>query len=169
MADRRAGAPPDFTWRGVQAGATAGVPLAANAGIYGIVFGALAAQTGIELVPAVVMSVIVCAGGAQVAILPIWANPIPFVAVWATTFAVNARYILQSASLRPWLSGTGPLPLYGTLFTLSDGSWALSIRRWQNAPIDGGFLGNRFVTLASGDLERPLALAVGRAVERGRR
>ena len=138
MADRPE--PAGFTWRGVQAGAAAALLLAANSGVYGIIFGALAAQAGFELGVAAAMSALVYAGGAQVASLQIWANPIPLVAVWATTFAVNARYILQSASLRPWLRQSGRARTYGTLFTLSDGGWALALRRWQTEPVDGGFL-----------------------------
>lgn len=129
-----------FTWSGVRGGIAAAAAMAANAAVYGIVFGALAAQAGFDLAVAAAMSAIVYAGGAQVASLQIWANPIPLLAVWATTFAVNARYILQSASLRPWLRGSRPLRTYASLFVLSDAGWALALRRWQNEPPDGGFL-----------------------------
>jgi 4-azaleucine resistance transporter AzlC len=133
-----------FTWSGVRGGIAAAGAMAANSAVYGVIFGALAAQAGFDLAVAVAMSAIVYAGGAQVASLQIWANPIPLIAVWATTFAVNARYILQSASLRPWLRGSPPLRTYASLFTLSDAGWALALRRWQTGtggePVDGGFL-----------------------------
>jgi 4-azaleucine resistance transporter AzlC len=129
-----------FTWSGVRRGIAAAGPMAANSAIYGLIFGALAAQAGFDLLVAAAMSAIVYAGGAQVASLQIWANPIPLLAVWATTFAVNARYILQSASLRPWLQDAKPLRTYASLFTLSDAGWALALRRWQGEPADGGFL-----------------------------
>ena len=129
-----------FTWVGVRAGIAAAGAMAANSLVYGVIFGALAAQAGFDLAVAAAMSAIVYAGGAQVASLQIWANPIPLLAVWATTFAVNARYILQSASLRPWLNGGAPARTYASLFTLSDAGWALSLRRWQSEPADGGFL-----------------------------
>jgi|SRR5688572_18714035 4-azaleucine resistance transporter AzlC len=129
-----------FSWSGVQSGVAAAGPMVAGSAIYGLIFGALAAQAGFDLLVAAAMSAIVYAGGAQVASLQIWANPIPLLAVWATTFAVNARYILQSASLRPWLHGAKPLRTYASLFTLSDAGWVLALRRWQSEPADGGFL-----------------------------
>src|SRR5258706_6225066 len=109
MTDQRLATPTAFTWSGVRAGLAAAGAMAANAGIYGSIFGALAAQAGFDLAVAAAMSAIVYAAGAQVASLQIWANPIPLLAVWATTFAVNARYILPNASLRPWLPGAQPL------------------------------------------------------------
>jgi 4-azaleucine resistance transporter AzlC len=129
-----------ITWNGMRRGVAAAGAMAANSGVYGLIFGALAAQAGFDLLVAAAMSAIVYAGGAQVASLQIWANPIPLLAVWATTFAVNARYILQSASLRPWLGGGKPLPTYASLFALSDASWVLALKRWQTEPADGGFL-----------------------------
>jgi 4-azaleucine resistance transporter AzlC len=140
MRDQAVAPPADFTWRGVRAGIAAAGAMAANSAVYGIIFGALAAQAGFDLAVAAAMSAIVYAGGAQVASLQIWANPIPLLAVWATTFAVNARYILQSASLRPWLQGSAPARTYASLFTLSDAGWALALRRWRSEPADGGFL-----------------------------
>ena len=140
MRDQSLVPPAAFTWSGVRRGVAAAGPMAANSALYGLIFGALAAQAGFDLLVAAAMSAFVYAGGAQVASLQIWANPIPLLAVWATTFAVNARYILQSASLRPWLQGAKPLRTYASLFTLSDAGWALALRRWQGEPADGGFL-----------------------------
>lgn len=129
-----------FTWGGVRKGAAAGGAMAANAAVYGVIFGALAAQAGFDLLVAAAMSALVYAGGAQVASLQIWASPIPLAAVWATSFAVNARYILQSASLRPWLRGSPPARTYASLFTLSDAGWAMSLHRWRSERPDAGFL-----------------------------
>ena len=140
MAGQPPARPAAFTWQGVRAGLAASLALAANSAVYGIIFGALAAQAGLDLAVSAAMSAFVYAGGAQVACLQIWVQPLPVLAVWATTFAVNARYILQSASLRPWLARGGAAKTYGTLFTLSDGGWALALRRWQSEPADGGFL-----------------------------
>lgn len=140
MRDQPAAGNAAFTWRGVRAGMAAAGAMAAGAAIYGVIFGALAAQAGFNLVVAAAMSALVYAGGAQVASLQIWANPIPLVAVWATSFAVNARYILQGASLRPWLEGSPPARTYASLFTLSDAGWALALQRWRGERPDAGFL-----------------------------
>lgn len=133
-------APASFTWGGVRAGAAAAGAMAANSAVGGVIFGALSAQAGFDLAVAAAMSALVYAAGAQVASLQIWANPIPFAAVWATSFAVNARYILLSASLRPWLEGSPPARTYASLFALSDASWAMALHRWRSERPDGGFL-----------------------------
>ncbi len=140
MRDQASAPAAAFTWGGMRAGIAAAGAMAANSAVYGVIFGALAARAGLDLLVAAAMSALVYAGGAQVASLQIWANPIPFVAVWATSFAVNARYILQSASLRPWLRGSPPLRTYVSLFTLSDAGWALALHRWQSEQADAGFL-----------------------------
>ncbi len=129
-----------FTWGGVRRGVAAGSALVAGSLVYGVIFGALAAQAGFDLLVAAAMSALVYAGGAQVASLQIWANPIPLAAVWATSFAVNARYILQSASLRPWLRGGPPVRTYASLFTLSDAGWVMALHRWRSERPDAGFL-----------------------------
>jgi 4-azaleucine resistance transporter AzlC len=140
MRDQPRAGPPAFTWHGFRAGSVAALPLAVNSAVYGIIFGALAAQAKFDVAVAMAMSALVYAGGAQVASLQIWANPVPLLAVWATTFAVNARYVLQSASLRPWLADAPKARMYGTLFTLSDAGWVLSLKRWRSEPVDGAFL-----------------------------
>jgi len=147
-----------FTWGGVRSGIAAGSALVAGSVVYGVIFGALAAQAGFDLLVAAAMSALVFAGGAQVASLQVWANPVPFVAVWATSFAVNARYILQSASLRPWLRGSPPMRTYATLFALSDAGWALALHRWRRERPDAGFL---FGTGAVGYLPWVGGTAVG--------
>jgi 4-azaleucine resistance transporter AzlC len=131
---------PQFTFRGFRDGIGDSAVLAASSIVYGLIFGALAAQAGFDLLTAGTMSALVYAGGAQVACLQLWAAPLPVVAVLATTLAVNARYILLSAALRPWLARGRGIAIYGSLFTLSDGGWALSIRRWQSGPVDGAYL-----------------------------
>lgn len=132
--------PPQFTAKGFRAGIADSAMLAAGSVVYGLIFGALAAQAGIDLVVAGAMSALVYAGGAQVACLQLWTAPLPIVAVLVTTLAVNARYVLLSAALRPWLARGGTARVYGSLFTLSDGGWALSIRRWQAGPVDTAYL-----------------------------
>ncbi|MCW5773113.1 MAG: AzlC family ABC transporter permease [Rhodospirillaceae bacterium] len=131
---------PTFTLRGFRDGIGDSAMLAASSIVYGLIFGALAAQAGIGLFVAGAMSALVYAGGAQVACLQLWAAPLPVVAILATTLAVNARYILLSAALRPWLGRGKGAHVYGSLFTLSDGGWALSIRRWQAGPVDTAYL-----------------------------
>ena len=87
------------------------------------------------------MSAWVYAGGAQMATLQVWTEPLPLFALVLTVLAMNARYILLSASLRPHF---GPLPfwqIYPGLAIFGDGNWMLTMREIneQRRP-DAGFL-----------------------------
>src|SRR5262249_34873870 len=77
---------------------------------------------------------------AQMASLQAWSDPVPLAAVCLTTLAMNARYLLLGAALRPWF---GPLPahqVYPSLFVLGDGNWALALREHGNGRTDAAFL-----------------------------
>ena len=50
---------------------------------------------------------VVYAGGAQMASLGAWADPLPLFLLMLTTLAMNSRYLLLGAALRP---GLGHLP-----------------------------------------------------------
>jgi predicted branched-subunit amino acid permease len=69
-----------------------------------------------------------------------WANPIPVVAIVATTLLVNLRHILMGLTLRPWYAKL-PAPLaFGTYFFMTDESWALTTIETQRKPFDTAFL-----------------------------
>jgi 4-azaleucine resistance transporter AzlC len=99
--------------------------------MFGLAFGALAAQKGLSLFDATMMSLLVFAGASQFVAMEIWAEPLTFAAIVTLTLVtamVNMRFFLMSASLRPWL---GPLPAwqsYSTLATLTDPGWIAAMR-----------------------------------------
>lgn len=131
---------PPFTWAGFRAGAVAALVLAPGVVLYGLAFGVMAAARGLTGVEAVLFSAWLNAGGAQMATLAVWSDPIPWLAVGLTTVAMNSRYLLLGAALRPWF---GPLPAgqaYGSLFVLGDGNWALALREHAAGRIDAAFL-----------------------------
>jgi predicted branched-subunit amino acid permease len=114
--------------------------------LVGIVFGVLASTVGLTLVESAAFSGSVYAGGAQMASLQGWADPVPLVFVCLTTAAVNSRYVLMGATLRSFLAHR-PAPLvYGTLFFLVDATWILAMRDrdkgydWVGYLLGGGFV-----------------------------
>lgn len=129
-----------FTWAGLRAGAAGTTAVAAGVFAYGLAFGVLAHQGGLELTAALLMSAVVYAGSAQIVALQIWGAPVPFVAVCAATLALNARYILMGAALRPWLGSLTRLRAYGSLFVLGDGNWALAMRERAAGRLDAAYL-----------------------------
>lgn len=132
--------PPPFTRAGFVAGARFMVVPSFGTFFYGIGVGILAAQVGLSLAALLGMSAVVYAGAAQMVALQTWADPVPVVAVALIAFAVNTRYILLGAALRPWFSGLSPLRAYGSLFVMGDGNWLLSIKEYESGRNDAAVL-----------------------------
>jgi predicted branched-subunit amino acid permease len=135
---KRAG--PPFTMQGIRTGAVAGLVLLPGVAMYGVAFGILADATGLTALEAVVFSGWAYAGGAQLAVLQAWSEPLPLLALCLTALAMNARYVLLGAALRPWLAGLPAPQTYASLFVLGDSNWALGLREYHAGRDDAGFL-----------------------------
>lgn len=129
-----------FTLAGAVAGARQSVPLALGSAAYGVVFGALARQTGLAPAEALAMSGLVVAGAAQFVALEVWTTPVPVAALLLTTLIVNARHLVMGAALRPWFGRLPARQAYPALFFLSDESWALTHRALASGGRDGAVL-----------------------------
>lgn len=132
--------PHTFTRRGVWEGARASVPLGVASAVLGAGFGVAARQVDLALWATLFMSGSVFAGAAQFAVLPLWSAPLPLAPIWFSTFAVNARFSLLSASLTPWLRhyrGTAP---WATMFLLGEGQWAIAMGGYARGQRDLGVL-----------------------------
>lgn len=129
-----------FTRRGVRRGFVLAQPLAPGIALYGLVFGLLASERGLSWLQALLMSVFVYSGSAQLAALEVWATASGLAALLLTVIAINARYVLYGAALRPWLSGVPAHQAFGSLFLLGDGSWVLAMREWDRGERDAGFV-----------------------------
>jgi len=129
-----------FTSTGFRRGFIAAQPLTPGTLLYGAVFGVLASEKGLAFAEALLMSLLVYSGSAQLAVLQGW-SAAPLIAPLVTTvLLVNARYVLYGASIQPWLrSGTAP-QVFATLFFLGDGNWALAMREYHAGYRDAGFL-----------------------------
>jgi predicted branched-subunit amino acid permease len=136
---------PRWSWGGLREGALLTVPLVPGIVVFAAAFGTLAAQKGLSLAEATLMSALVYAGASQLVALEAWERPLTISVILAlalVTATVNLRFVLMGASLRPWL---GPLPSwqsYGSLAFLVDAAWLLAIRHRQNGGNEAGvFLG----------------------------
>jgi 4-azaleucine resistance transporter AzlC len=137
--------PPDignvtFSFSGFLDGIKLGLPIALSVFAYGLVFGILAQQAGLSLLEAVLMSLLVYAGSAQFVVLGLWTNPLPVATIVVTTLIVNLRHVLMGAALSPWFSRLRPSLAFGTLFFMSDESWALTVGHFGRGRRDGAFL-----------------------------
>src|SRR3954471_12583512 len=113
---------------GFRTGAIAVWPLMPSAVMFGIAFGIMAGTVGLSTAEATLFSAWVYAGGAQMASLQGWADPVPVLFVCLTTAAINSRYVLMGATLRPVMAGRPAWQAYATLFFLVDQTWILAMR-----------------------------------------
>lgn len=116
------------------AGARAIIPLTIGVLPFGIVFGAAAIAAGIDPAATFGFSAIVFAGSAQfVGVGLITQGASPWVII-LTTFIVNARHALYSASLGPYVRDLPQYWLVPLGFFLTDEAYATVIARYRNGP-----------------------------------
>ena len=115
---------------------------------YAVTFGLLARDGGLSITEALLMSVFVYSGSAQVAAVAGMATGAGIIASVATVFLLNARYLLYGASLRPWLGRARTSEAYGTLFFLGDGNWVLSMKAHEDGEVDAGFIFGSGIAMA---------------------
>jgi 4-azaleucine resistance transporter AzlC len=94
----------------------------------GFAFGVLAVQNGIPPWAAVLISVIVYAGSAQLIAAGLIGAGASAATVVLTTLVVNLRHMLMSAALAPWLSGLARRTLVVFGLELTDETFALHNR-----------------------------------------
>jgi len=118
-------------WRGVRDT----VPLEVGGIPFGIIFGAVAVSAGLSPAATLAMSAFVFAGSSQFIAAGLVGQhvAIPFIII--TTFVVNLRHALYSATLGPHMRYLSQRWLIVLGFWLTDESFALVIARY-NAPDD---------------------------------
>ncbi|WP_461209289.1 AzlC family ABC transporter permease [Desulfocurvus sp. DL9XJH121] len=102
----------------------------------GFAYGVLAMKNGFSPVTAVLMSVLVFAGSAQLIAVGLVGAGAPPLSVVATTFVVNLRHLLMAAALAPHLRtwGKGALSWFG--FQLTDETFAVHSVRFSRGDTD---------------------------------
>jgi len=105
--------------------------LAVGAVGFGFVYGLTAREAGFSPIEAVAMSLIVNAGAAQFAAVGYVASGLAWPGIILLTALLNARHLLYSAALRPWLRDVA-LPRRAVMaHLLTDESFALSISHFR--------------------------------------
>jgi 4-azaleucine resistance transporter AzlC len=114
------------------AGAKDSIPVIVGGIPFGIIFGALAAAGGrLSLAGTMAMSAFVFAGSAQFIALGMISAGASAALVILTTFVVNLRHMLYSASLGPYLKGTPGRWLIPLGFWLTDESYLIVVQRYE--------------------------------------
>lgn len=85
-------------------GAREMVGVALGIGAWGLVTGMAMVRSGLEPWIAVLMSLTVFAGTAQLAVAPLMASGAPIWVVWATALCLNLRFVIFSTQWRPYFA-----------------------------------------------------------------
>jgi 4-azaleucine resistance transporter AzlC len=99
---------------------------------FAIIFGALANDAGLSPAATIGMSLFVFAGSAQFIGAGLVAQNASVAIIVLTTFVVNLRHVLYSASLGPYMKSLSQKWLLPLAFWLTDETYAVVIRRYAH-------------------------------------
>jgi 4-azaleucine resistance transporter AzlC len=118
-------------WQEFWAGARDIIPLVIGAIPFGLIFGTLAQSSGLSFWGAIGLSAIVFAGSSQFVALGLLSAGSTIPLIILTTFVVNLRHLLYSASLVPHVKRLSPLWKLAIGFWLTDENFVVAIRRYE--------------------------------------
>ena len=118
------------------AGVRAELPILIGVVPFGLIFGVLAIGAGLPPIPALAMSSIVFAGSAQFIGAQMFAALTPAPIIVLTTFVVNLRHMLYSASLAPYLQRLSARWKWLLAYLLTDEAYVVTIVNYTR-PGDG--------------------------------
>lgn len=123
--------PLSLLWLGYRAA----LPMMVGVAPFGVVFGALAAGAGLNTLEALGMSIFVIAGASQFVATELIGGGTPILVIVFTTWVINLRHLLYSASLANFLKplGTGWKMLIAYL--MIDEVYAPSMQRLRETPM----------------------------------
>ena len=134
---------------------------------FGFVYGLSAHDAGFSPIEAMAMSVIVFAGAAQFAAVGYVAGGLPWIGVILLTGLLNARHLLYSASLAPWLQDV-PRPRRAVMaHVLTDEAFALAMahfRRLGRTDERGYWIGAIVATFIPWNLATLAGVVVGGSI-----
>ena len=128
--ERRVDAP-YWSVSGFAEGVRLSMPAVPVMALFGIAFGTVAVQKGLTLLEATFMSTLTFAGASQLVAAEIWTDPMTFATISTlglVTAAVNMRFVLMAASLRPWLGEFPAWQTYPALSLLTEPGWLIAMR-----------------------------------------
>lgn len=109
-------------------------PIALGIGAWGLMTGVAMLKSGMSVVEAVAMTLLVYAGSSQLASIPLLIAGAPAWVILATGFCVNLRFVVFSLHLRPYLMH---MPRWRRMthgYLTADMSYAMFTRRYTRPP-----------------------------------
>ncbi|MBP6776060.1 MAG: AzlC family ABC transporter permease [Piscinibacter sp.] len=103
-------------------------------GAWGLLTGIAMAKSELAMPLAVLMSLIVFAGSAQLAALPLLAGGAPLWVIWATALCVNLRFVIFSAGWRRYFAGLPRARRLRMAYFAADLNYVLFMKRFAQPP-----------------------------------
>ncbi|MFD3189827.1 AzlC family ABC transporter permease [Sedimentitalea sp. HM32M-2] len=119
--------PKSYFWRGIRDS----LPFVLVAGPFGMLFGVLATEAGLNLIQTMTFTVTVFAGAAQFTALQLMQEHSPTLIVLVSALAVNLRVAMYSAALTPYLGQASLWQRALAAYFTVDQSYALSVVRFE--------------------------------------
>jgi predicted branched-subunit amino acid permease len=107
---------------------------------FGLVIGISCQGAGLSLVEAVMMSLIIFAGSAQLVMLSIWTHPAQVASLAIAALAMNLRMALMGPVLAPWFDGLRGWRVWVSMFFMYDQNWAFSVREMNAGNRDAAYM-----------------------------
>lgn len=107
-------------------------------GAWGLVTGVAMVKSGLSVPLAILMTLTVFAGSAQLAALPLMATGAPMWVIWATALCVNLRFVIFSAQWRPFFMRFPRRERLALGYVSADLSYVLFMKRFQEPRDDEG-------------------------------
>lgn len=120
-------------WREFRAGARATFPLVVGATPFGIIFGAVAVNSGLSAWGTAALSLFVFAGASQFVAAGLVASGVGLLIIVLTTFVVNLRHGLYSVTLSPYVKHLPQRWLLPLAFSLTDETFLVAVDRYRKA------------------------------------
>ena len=97
---------------------------------WGLITGVAMGNSGLGVPLSVMMSLLVFAGSAQLAVLPLLTSGAPIWVVWATALCVNLRFVIFSAQWRPYMMGYSRAQRLRMGYFTADLNYVMFMRRF---------------------------------------
>jgi 4-azaleucine resistance transporter AzlC len=136
-----------------------------------MIYGALALQAGIPVLPAQLMSSIVFAGSSQFITTQLVTTRAPALVIVLTIAVVNLRHALYSASVAPYLQPLSRTWKLALSYLLTDEAYAIAITEYQQAGDSPGmrwyFLGAGLALWTTWQLSTAAGILLGAVIPEG--
>lgn len=101
---------------------------------FGLLFGVIATEAGLDLAQVLGFSVLVLAGASQFTAVQLLSDNVPVLLAVVSALAVNLRMAMYSASLVPWLGAASGGNRSLVAYLLVDQTYALAIQHYELHP-----------------------------------